>query len=257
MASDPPENDRPLVSVITPCYNSEAFIAETIGTVQAQTAKAWEMLLVDDCSSDRTREIIEDLAANDPRLILIARAANGGPAVARNTALARARGRFVAFLDHDDLWLPEKLAHQLAFMAETDCAISYTAYRRISQRGAKTGGLIRVPAAMTYESLLKNTAIANLTTLVDQAKSGPIRVPEMPYDDYVLWLSLLKRGLSARGLNEDLARFRVVEGSSSSRKHRAVVWVWRIYRDVEQLSLPRSLWCIGHYILRAALKRLM
>ena len=115
----------------------------------------------------------------------------------------------------------------------------------------------RLDHTMTYDSLLKNTAIANLTTLVDQAKSGPIRVPEMPYDDYVLWLSLLKRGLSARGLNEDLARFRVVEGSSSSRKHRAVVWVWRIYRDVEKLSLVRALWCISHYIARAALKRLM
>ena len=254
MASDPPANDRPLVSVITPCYNSAPFIAETVASVQAQTTSSWEMLLADDCSTDRTREIIAEIAAQDPRVVLIARQANGGPAAARNSALAQARGRYIAFLDHDDLWLPDKLTRQLAFMAETDCAFSYTAFRRISENGERVGGLIEAPPAMTYAGLLKNTAIANLTTLVDQTKTGPIRVPEMPYDDYVLWLSLLKRGLTARGLNEDLARFRVVEGSSSSRKHYAMAWVWRIYRDVEKLSLPHALWCLANYVIRAAVK---
>ncbi|MEM7226506.1 MAG: glycosyltransferase family 2 protein [Pseudomonadota bacterium] len=256
MTDAPPEQDPPVVSVITPCFNSARFITQTIASVQAQSCGAWEMLLADDVSSDNTREIIEALAAEDPRLRLIRREANGGPAAARNSALAEARGRYIAFLDHDDLWRPDKLSRQLAFMAETDCAISYTAYRRVSARDGKPGGLIRVPPTMTYDRLLKHTAIANLTAMIDQAKTGPIRVPEMPYDDYALWLSLLRKGFTARGLNEDLARFRVVEGSSSSRKHQAVAWVWRIYRHQERLSVVRALWCVAHYVGRAALKHL-
>ena len=252
MASDA----SPLVSIVTPCYNSQRFIAETIASVQGQTEGDWEMLLADDNSSDETCRLISGLAEKDDRLVLIRRPTNGGPAAARNSALAAAHGRFIAFLDHDDLWLPDKLSHQLAFMAETGCALSYTAYRRMPEKGGTPGGVIQVPTQMTFKTLLKNTAIANLTTMVDQDQTGPIRVPDMPYDDYALWLTLLKRGFVARGLQEDLARFRVVKGSGSSRKHYAVAWVWRIYRQVIGLRRTEALWCIGHYIVRAALKRL-
>lgn len=251
-----PTDSRPRVSVITPCYNSSAFIAETIGSVQAQTFESWEMLLVDDVSTDDTAKIIEKMASQDPRLKLIRRTTNGGPAVARNAALEQAKGRYIAFLDHDDLWLPEKLVRQLTFMAEKHCAISYTAYRRIGETGARAGRVIHAPAELSYRALLKNTAICNMTSMVDQDMTGPIRVPEVPYDDYLLWLSLLKKGHRACGLDQDLGRFRVVRGSASSRKTNAVLWVWRIYRENEGLGFLESAWYLANYAARAALKRL-
>jgi teichuronic acid biosynthesis glycosyltransferase TuaG len=247
----------PLVSVITAAFNAENFIAETIASVQAQSLTDWEMLVADDASSDRTAAIVRDLAAADPRIRLIGLAENGGVARARNAALAAARGRFIAFLDSDDLWLPQKLERQTRFMFERDAAVSYTGFRRIDEAGGSTGRLVRVPARLTYRQLLKNTAIATLTGMVDTAKTGPLRMTEARRDDYILWLSILKRGFIAHGLQEDLARYRVVTGSLSSKPKRSAAWVWNVYRDVEKLALPHAAWCMAHYGARAVLKRLV
>jgi len=246
----------PAVSIVTPAYNAARFVAETIASAQAQTMPDWEMIVVDDRSTDDTAAIVERIAAADPRVRLVRQPANAGPAEARNAALDHARARFVAFLDSDDLWLPEKLERQLAFMAETGCALSYTAYRRIDRDGGRTGALIRVPARLRYADLLKNTAIATLTAMVDRGQTGELRMIEAGYDDFVLWLSILRRGFVAHGLREDLARYRVVGGGSvSGRPLRSAGWVWRIYRDHERLGLLRSAWCLGHYGARAVLKR--
>ncbi len=247
----------PLVSVITAAYNAEAFIAETIASVQAQSLDDWEMLVADDASGDRTAEIVERCAADDPRVRLIRLERNGGVARARNAALAAARGRFIAFLDSDDLWLPQKLERQVAFMQEKDAAVSYTSFRRINEDGSDLGRQVKVPARLTYRQLLKNTAIATLTGMVDTAKTGPIRMTEARRDDYILWLSILKRGFVAHGLREDLARYRVVRGSLSSKPKRSAAWVWDVYRKVEGLGPLRSAWCMAHYGARAVLKRLV
>ncbi|MEQ8356250.1 MAG: glycosyltransferase family 2 protein [Kiloniellaceae bacterium] len=249
-------NDRPLVSIITAAYNAEAFIAETVASVQAQSLADWEMLIADDASSDDTAKIVEILTAQDPRIHLLRLDQNGGVARARNAALAKAQGRYVAFLDSDDLWLPDKLKHQTRFMGAHDAAVSYTAFRRIGEDGHRLGRLVRVPPSLTYRQLLKNTAIATLTGMVDTAKTGPLRMAEARRDDYILWLSILKRGFTAYGLQEDLARYRVVADSLSSEPKRSAAWVWTVYRDVEKLSLPRAAWCMAHYGTRAILKRL-
>lgn len=246
----------PLVSIITPAYNAADLIGETIASVQEQTFDDWEMLIADDASRDETCAVVEGFAAADPRVRLTRQARNGGPAAARNAALAEARGRFICFLDSDDLWLPEKLERQLAFMAERGAAFSYTAFRRISHDGRALGRLIRVPARLDYRQLLKNTAIATLTVMIDREKTGPFRLTDCGYDDYALWLELLRRGFTAEGLQQDLARYRVVGGSVSSRRGRAIAWVWHIYRRVEGLGPLQSLWCLAHYGARAALKRL-
>ena len=246
-----------MVSVITAAYNAEGFIAETIASVQAQSLTDWEMLIADDASGDRTAEIVSAIAAQDPRIRLIPLERNGGVARARNAALAQARGRYIAFLDSDDLWLPEKLERQIASMTEHDAAVSYTSFRRINEDGSDLGRLVRVPARLTYRQLLKNTAIATLTGMVDTAKTGPIRMTEARRDDYILWLSLLKRGFTAYGLQEDLARYRVVRGSLSSRPKRSAAWVWDVYRKIEKLGLLHSAWCMAHYGARAILKRLV
>lgn len=250
-------NAPPLVSVITAAYNAEAFIAETIASVQAQSLADWEMVVADDASSDRTAEIVAAIAAADPRVRLIRLEENGGVARARNAALAAARGRFIAFLDSDDLWLPQKLERQIAFMRGRDAAVSYTAFRRIDENGSRLGRLVAVPPRLTYRQLLKNTAIATLTGMVDTAKTGPIRMTEARRDDFILWLSILKRGFTAHGLQEDLARYRVVTGSLSSKPKRSAAWVWDVYRKVEKLGLLHAAWCMAHYGTRAVLKRLV
>jgi teichuronic acid biosynthesis glycosyltransferase TuaG len=250
-------SDAPLVSVITAAYNAEAFIGETIASAQAQTLTDWEMLVADDASSDRTAEIVAAAAAQDPRVRLIPLQRNGGVARARNAALAEARGRFVAFLDSDDLWLPQKLERQVAFMKGRDAAVSYTAFRRIDESGSQLGRLVKVPARLTYRQLLKNTAIATLTGMADTDKTGPLRMAEARRDDFILWLSILKRGFVAEGLQEDLARYRVVTGSLSSKPKRSAAWVWNVYRRVEGLGPLQSAWCMAHYGTRAILKRLM
>lgn len=245
----------PLVSIIMPSWNVERFIEETIHSVQSQTLSDWELLIADDCSTDRTPAIIAEIGGRDSRVKLIPMPKNGGPALARQASIDRAQGRYLAFLDSDDLWLPMKLERQLAFAREKRAALSYTAFRRIDEANTMSGRLIEVPAQLSYNQLLKNTSIATLTALVDREISGPVAMTNEGYDDFCLWLSILKRGHVAYGLNEDLARYRVRGSSVSSRPRRSAKWVWNIYRNVEHLPLLRSAWCFGHWATRAWLKR--
>lgn len=245
----------PLVSIIMPSWNVERFIEETIHSVQAQTFGDWELLIADDCSTDRTPAIVAEIGARDPRVKLIRMPENGGPALARQASIDQAQGRYLAFLDSDDLWLPAKLKHQLVFASERRAALSYTAFRRIDEANTMSGRLIEVPASLSYNQLLKNTSIATLTALVDRDISGPVAMTNEGYDDFCLWLSILKRGHVAHGLNEDLARYRVRGSSVSSRPMRSAKWVWNIYRNVEQLPLIKSAWCFSHWGARAWLKR--
>ena len=249
-------SEEPEVSVITPAYNAARYIGEAMASVQAQTLTNWEMVVADDGSSDETAAIVAAAGRRDPRIRLVRRDRNAGSGPARNAALAVARGRFIAFLDSDDLWLPDKLEHQVGFMKTEGCALSYTAYRRISSDGRQVGRLMTVPPRMTYRGLLHNTAIATLTAMVDSDQTGPLRMAEMRRDDYILWLSLLRRGFAARGLQEDLARYRAVGDSLSSRPGRSAAWVWLVYREAEGLSRPRAAWCLANYGARAVLKRL-
>jgi teichuronic acid biosynthesis glycosyltransferase TuaG len=245
----------PLVSIITPSWNVERLIGETILSVQAQTLGDWELLIADDCSTDNTPAVIESYAAKDARVKLIRQPRNGGPALARQAAIEQAQGRFIAFLDSDDLWLPAKLERQVAFARQHRAALSFTAFRRINEDGSITGRLITVPDSLTYDQLLKNTSIATLTALVDRDIAGNIAMKNEGYDDFCLWLSILKPGHVAWGLNEDLARYRVRGVSVSSRPMRSAGWVWHIYRNVERLSLLKSVWCFAHWAARAWLKR--
>lgn len=245
----------PLVSIITPSWNVESLIGETIESVQTQTHADWELLIADDCSTDNTAAVIEGYAAQDPRIKLIRQARNGGPALARQAAIERAQGRFLAFLDSDDLWLPTKLERQLGFAQQRRAALSFTAFRRINENGTVTGRLIPVPDTLNYDQLLKNTSIATLTALVDREIAGNIAMKNEPYDDFCLWLSILKPGHVAHGLDEDLARYRVRGFSVSSRPLRSAGWVWHIYRNVERLSPVKSAWCFANWGARAWLKR--
>lgn len=250
--------DAPTVSVITACYNAERFLEAAVRSVQAQTYGDWELLIVDDGSTDDSYRIAIKLAEADKRIVVLRHQRNLGAAAARNAALERARGRYMAFLDADDLWLPEKLRLQLATMEAMGAAFCYGSFKRMSENGHWTGRLIKVPSRMNHRKLLHNTAIATLTAVVDTARTGPIRMVEgVGYDDFALWLLLTKRGFLAVGLRQDLGRYRVVGGSLSSRPFRAALWVWRIYRRNERLGLPAAAWALANYGSRAAMKRVV
>jgi teichuronic acid biosynthesis glycosyltransferase TuaG len=244
-----------LVSIITPAYNCEKYIAECIDSVINQTYKNWEMIIVDDCSTDDTCAVVERFSSSDPRIRLIRRTENGGPARTRNTALKAANGRYIAFLDSDDLWLPKKLERQLAFMEIKGAALSYTQYRRFTEDSKQPGPLISVPSFFTYRQLLQNTGIACLTVIIDTKFTGPIEMPLVQHEDYALWLKILKRGIVAQGLMEDLARYRITETSVSGNKVKSAIWVWRIYRDIEKLSIPDAARCFINYAWHAYGKR--
>ena len=238
-----------------PAHNSVAFVGHAITSVQAQTFRDWELIVVDDCSTDDTAAVVERFVAADERVRLVRQRANLGPAHARNAALADARGRYLAFLDSDDSWLPQKLELQLAFMVETEAPISYTAYRRFVWEAKRPGPLIAAQPMFDYRGLLKNPGMACLTVIVDRARTGPLAMPLVHHEDYAFWLRLLKQGFVAQGLNVDLARYRVSNGSVSGNKLRSATWVWRIYRDVEGLGFSYALWCLANYLYRAVRRR--
>jgi teichuronic acid biosynthesis glycosyltransferase TuaG len=243
-----------LVSIVTPAFNAERYLPQTIESVLAQSYRNWELLVADDCSTDATRRVAQEYAARDPRVRPIALERNSGPAMARQAAVEAARGSFVAFLDSDDLWLPGKLERQLEFMHARQAGLSFTAFRRISRDGGEVGHLIRAPASLSYRELLGNTAIATSTAMIDRSRTGAFRMVKTYYDDFALWLEITRRGFPALGLDEDLMRYRVVGGSVSRNKGRSALMVWRTYREVERLGLARSCWSFARYAANAMRK---
>lgn len=245
-----------LVSVITPSYNAEKFISATIESVRTQTYTNWEMIIVDDCSKDDTREILKRYAELDSRIKPIFLEENSGAAVARNTALKEARGDYVAFLDSDDLWVPDKLEKQLAFMQKNDYAFSFTAYNLMDESGNPLEKVINVPKKIDYKGLLKNTIIGCLTVMIDTRKVEPLQMPLIrTRQDYALWLKVLRQGHIAYGMQEPLAHYRIVEGSISSNKLKTAKRNWYVYREIEKLSLPYASWCFVNYAFYAIKKR--
>lgn len=245
---------NPSVSIVTPAYNAERYLAEAIASVVAQSYQDWELVVADDCSRDATARVVAEAAGRDARVRLIALGQNAGPAMARQAALEAAGGRYIAFLDSDDLWLPTKLERQLRFMVERRAGLSFTAFRRISADGSRVGRLIGVPSVLTYPELLGNTAIATSTAIIDRGHTGDFRMVKTYYDDFALWLQITRRGFPAFGLNQDLMRYRVLGGSVSRNKGRSAHMVWRTYREVEKLPFLRSAWCFARYVVNAAAK---
>ena len=237
------------VSVVMPAHNSEHFIAESIASVQAQTFANWELIVSDDGSSDRTCAIVKALASRDPRIRLISSPINQGPAVSRNASITAATGRYIAFLDSDDLWTSDKLEKQLAFMKARSLAFSYTGYSAIDEASQKPVHVNRGKSTVTYQDLLAHqTTIGCLTVMFDTTQCGKPLMPEIQRrQDYALWLKILRLGFTAERLDEQLAVYRVRRHSVSRNKIRAAWYVWRVYREVEQLSLTKSLYYFAQY----------
>lgn len=241
-------NDKkPLISVITPAFNSAKFIGETIESVLAQTYSNWEMIITDDCSEDDTVKIIEEYQKADARIKLVKLKQNSGAACARNTAIDIAGGRYLAFLDSDDLWLPEKLEVQLDFMQEKQIAFSFTKYMNITENGIE-GSIIKIPNQVNYKQLLKQNVIGCLTVMLDREMLQDIHMLNIrARQDYVLWLSLLKQGHTGYGIQKVLSKYRIVQNSLSRNKVKMAKQNWKVYREIEEINLFKSLWYFSHY----------
>lgn len=244
-----------LVSIITPAYNAAEYIAETIESVLAQTYSNWEMLIVNDCSKDNTVEIVQSYAAKDNRIKLINLKQNSGAAAARNTAIQNANGRYIAFLDSDDLWKKEKLQKQIEFMKQNGYAFTFTNYQYLKLKPDEKLRIIKVPKSLTYEQSLKNTIIGCLTVIVDRKQTGDFKMPIVRAgQDHLTWWLLMKRGFKAYALQENLAEYRRVEGSISHNRFKAIKRHWKLYREYEKLSLIKSTYCFICYALHAVKK---
>jgi teichuronic acid biosynthesis glycosyltransferase TuaG len=250
-------NDKaPLVSVITPLYNTEDYIAETIGSVLKQDYTNWEMIIVDDCSTDGSASVVERFARQDPRIRYFRLDKNyGAPYAARNFATGKAAGRFIAFLDSDDLWSPEKLRVQVSFMLANSYAISFTAYRKLYETDAAREKVITVPGVVNYRELLKTNHIGCLTAMYDVTKTGKLLQPGPQYhEDYIMWLQTLKKGFKAYGINQVLATYRVHKKSISTNKFKMAVVTWNIYRKNMKLNLLNAIWYFLHYSINGLKK---
>lgn len=232
-----------LVSVIMPNYNCGAYISESIESVLSQSYPNWELIVVDDCSSDNSAEIVRAFCSACPKIHLVELAENTGASNARNKGISLAQGEYIAFLDSDDIWLPEKLSMQVQFMKENSYAFSCASYAVISEDGASKGVVKRPPRSVGYHRLLYlGDSIGNSTAIYSQRMLRKCYAPSIKKrNDYALWLSILRvNGVKVYGLREVVANYRVREGSLSSGKRNLPKWQWHLYREIEHLSIASA-----------------
>ncbi|KGK91284.1 glycosyl transferase [Desulfosporosinus sp. HMP52] len=247
------------ISIITPSWNSEKYIIDTIRSVQAQTYTNWEMIIVDDCSSDKTVQIVEKIAADDPRIKILRQLVNGGAAKARTRSMQAATGRFIAYLDADDIWKPGKLERQVQFMKNKNCGFSCASYEVIDDSGNKLYKEVHMLPKVDYVGFLTNNLLQTVGIMVDTeiVDKKYLVMPDIRRrQDAATWLQILKAGFDCYGLDEILAEYRRAANSLSSNKLKAVKGIWMLYRDIEHLSLPFSCYCFIRYAFLAVWKRI-
>lgn len=274
-----------LVSIIVPVYNAAPYIAKTIEMVTRQTYHDWELLLVNDCATDESMQVIEtalagyehcnrkaeqpDVASIDvyiPKCMqkeggtikVIVKRCNEGAARARNTGLSMAQGRYIAFLDADDVWLPDKLMKELAFMKDKQAGFVFSAYEFGDEQARPTGKVVHVPPELTYRKALSRTVIFTTTVLLDREEIPDklIRMPVVESEDTATWWQILREGYVAYGLDEVLVVYRRPAKSLSSNKFRAIKRIWRLYRRQEKLSVISSVFYFIFWAYRATVRRI-
>lgn len=243
-----------LISIITPNFNSEKFIAETIKSVQHQSENNWEMIIVDDASSDISVQIIEKFCKEDPRIKIIKLKQNCGPAVCRNKAIELAKGEFMTFLDADDLWFKDFLKNSLSFIKKSEGFV-FSSYHRFDENlGPKYKDFI-VPKKVTYSDILKTNSISCLTAFIDIKRLGKLKMPNVRYrQDMGLWLQYLKKIKYAYGNEEVLAIYRIRTNSHSRNKFKLIKPQWLFYRNVEKLSIIVSIYYFTHWMFNGFIK---
>ena len=248
-----------MVSIVVPVYHAENYIRETMDSVRAQTYKDWELLLVVDGREDPTIDVIEHYMKEkqEARIRLLIQESNKGAALARNRGVQEAKGRYIAYLDADDLWKPEKLTRELAFLEKEQAAFVFTGYEFADESAVGLGKVVQVPKKLTYKEALKNTTIFTSTVLFDTEKipKAMLEMPNMRSEDTALWWKVLRNGYDAYGLNENLVYYRRPAKSLSSNKLIAIQRIWNLYRKAERLSIPYSCYNFCFWAVRAVLRR--
>ena len=273
------------IGIVTPVYNKAEYIEETLLSVEAQTLRDWDLILVDDCSKDESREVIhrhfsllpgcEKLGEEEPfpgrdervttwslpggaTVLLAELPKNIGAAASRNLGLKYVKGRYLAFLDSDDLWMPEKLSRQLSFLREKHAAFTFTSYEFGDTDAKGTGRIVKVPETLNYTQALSRTVIFTSTVLFDMEKlpREKLRMPRISSEDTATWWTILKTGIVAHGLQENLTIYRRPQGGSlSSNKLHAIHRIWDLYRKREGMSIPGSIRYFIPWAFRATLRR--
>ncbi len=238
-----------LISIITPLYNSEEFILDMIKSVQAQTYQNWEMIVVDDYSQDGGPNIVKEISKTDERIKLISQKQHSGASHARNVAIDLAQGRYLAFLDSDDLWHEQKLNKQLNFMKKNHYAFTYTGFDKINEAGKVIGTILPYKDEVCYYDLLKSNHIGCLTAMVDLKMLGcKMYMPDIKKrQDQGLWLDVLKEVDKAYCLYEILGQYRIRDGSISVNKINNLKYQWKLYRNIEKINIVKSFYYMTFY----------
>lgn len=248
---------QPLISVIMPCYNMASYVSDSIKSVIAQTYPHWELLIVDDASSDETVNIIKSYAQADSRIKFAIKKQNSGISDTRNQCIQMAQGQFLAFLDADDIWHPEKLEKQLSFMLAKNIGFTYSTYDWIDEDGKIMNKFINTIGNLDYKTYLRNTIIGCSTVMVNKAIIGDVFVPKFrTSEDTATWLDILRKGLMAYAIDESLVSYRIRRKSASSNKIRASIDLWKVYRQHEKLPFFKAIYYFSCYAFNAVKKRL-
>ncbi|WP_455425035.1 glycosyltransferase family 2 protein [Dryocola sp. LX212] len=244
----------PTVSVIMPTFNSELTVADSIKSVIQQTYHDWELLITDDCSIDGTQKILEEFSAHDLRIKIFRNEVNSGAGVSRNNSIMQARGRFIAFLDSDDMWEKEKLEEQISFMLKNSYYLTYTQYKKIDEFG-QVSGFIHPPHCVNYSELLKANVIGCLTAMYDTKKLGKIYMPTIrKRQDMALWLKILEQIDFAWCVPKELAIYREGHNSLSSNKFKILISQWQFYKNHLNFSTYKAAWYFTFYVIRSIKK---
>lgn len=243
------------VSIITPVYNSEKFIRETIVSVLNQTYNNWEMIFIDDCSNDSSESIIKEYLNKDNRFKYIKLKKNSGVANARNIGIREAKGRFIAFLDSDDIWHKNKLETQVNYMINNNVSFCFSAYEVIDENSKIINQKI-IPSKqiISYKDILKQNVIGCLTVVIDRNSITDLEMPKIRHEDFATWIKILKSGQKAYCIDEVLASYRKTQKSLSGNKIKSALWTWYIYRKYEKISVPKSLFYFSNYAIKSLLK---
>lgn len=247
------------ISIVMPVYNAGAYLEAAVQSVLGQTYEDWELLLTDDHSTDKSAAIAEELAGRDSRIrVLSQKEGIKGAANARNLGIRQAQGRYLCFLDADDVWRPDKLEKELAFMKRKDAAFVFSGYEFGDENAVGTGKIVRVPERLNYREALSRTVIFTSTVLFDREKlpDGLLQMPDVPSEDTAMWWQILRAGNTAFGLNENLVIYRRPKKSLSSNKAAAIRRIWGLYRKQEGLSAVKSAWYFCFWAVRATLRRI-
>jgi teichuronic acid biosynthesis glycosyltransferase TuaG len=247
-------NKNPLISIIMPAYNSEKTIRESIKSIINQSYTNWELLIIDNCSADRTYKIIEEYL-DDKRIHYIKNDNNYGVAFSRNVAIKKAKGEYIAFLDSDDLWSKFKLEKQLHFMKKNNYQFTFTSNYIITEDN-KIIETYHCPMQLDYKQLLKYNAIHTLTVMVKASILKENLMPNINDEDYATWLLIMKKGVIGYGMPEKLSYFRVTKGSMNSNKLKTLIRAYIVYRRGLNFSCLHSLFCLGRFVFYTIKKHL-